>query len=291
MRKCLSIIGLFAVVAVLTLVSTACDGYVPERGELAFSANSDGTAYVVRGRGTSRDRDLVIPDLYKGKPVIGVDYGAFSSYKDLKSVVMQSGMEYIGPRAFAGCTNLTSVVIPDGVTKIGYRAFRGCSELSDISLPDSVIDVEREVFEYTAWYDALPDGLVYAGKVVCGYKGDMPEGCSIELKEGDTKAIAERAFSGTGCENLTSLSIPKGVEVIPVCACDGCKNLTSVSVGEGVVVIGACAFRGCTNLERLNFKGTGIQWLAIRRGIAWKQGVPESFNVTFSESLLPFTYA
>ena len=63
-------------------------------------------SYIVVGIGTCKDTDLVIPSIYRGKPVTS-----------------------IGDSAFYGCTGLTSVTIPDSVTSIGLEAFEGCTGL------------------------------------------------------------------------------------------------------------------------------------------------------------------
>ena len=54
-----------------------------------------------------------------------VDYKAFIG-SDVRTVVMQEGVESIGARAFYSCSKLTSVVIPASVTMIGEDAFGWC---------------------------------------------------------------------------------------------------------------------------------------------------------------------
>jgi len=67
-------------------------------------------------------------------------------------------------------TNLTTLNIPDSVYKIGYDAFKN-----------------------SQWLKSRPTGLIYAGKVVLGYKGLMPNGYITTL-ETDTLAIAYSAL-------------------------------------------------------------------------------------------------
>ena len=112
-----------------------------------------------------------------------------------------------------------------------------------------VIDVNGigyKVFVGTAWYDGQPDGLIYAGKVVYGYKGTMPDNTSIVIKDG-TKGIAGSAFSG--CSRLTSITIPKSVTTIGGSAFSECTSLTSIIIPSSVTNIGWSAFYGCNSLS------------------------------------------
>ena len=67
--------------------------------------------------------------------------------------------------------------------------------------------------------------------------GIIPEGTTI---------IEENAFSG--CEELTSVVIPKTVTTIGRCAFEK-TGLTSVFIPDSVTEIGDCAFYGCKSLK------------------------------------------
>ena len=70
------------------------------------------------------------------------------------------------------------------------------------------------------------------------------------------KRIGASAFSG--CDGLTSVTIPDSVESIGDSAFCGCFGLTSVSIGNGVKSIIASAFSGLTNLTSVTI-GTGVK--------------------------------
>ena len=198
--------------------------------------------------------------------VDGICYNITSSYSLTVEVTENSNSEYlgaivipssvtydgkkysvtsIGSYAFEWCTRLTSISIPNTVTSIGNYAFSGCTGLTSVTIPNSVTSIGSSAFDGTAWYNNQPDGIVYAGKVLYKYKGNMPNGTSIEVEEG-TLAIANSAFYG--CSGLTSVTIPNSVTSIGNNAFYGCTGLTSVTIPNSVTSIGGGAFRDCSGL-------------------------------------------
>ena len=135
--------------------------------------------------------------------------------------------------------------IANGVTRIGGYAFELCSNLTSITVPDSVTNIGYAAFSGTAWRSNQPDGVVYAGKVACGYKGSMFE-TQIVLKQG-TIGIADTAFAGYFINDF-SMIIPDGVTSIGHEAFYCCSGLTSITIPDSVTSIGKDAFSSCSKL-------------------------------------------
>ena len=132
---------------------------------------------------------------------------------------------YMGSKVAPWGTSITEVIIEDGVTTIGDYAFYSCKNLVSIAIPDSVIAIGSRVFAYTAWYDAQPDGIVYAGKIAYTYKGTCPS--KVTLK-GGTLGVAEYAFRD--CIELTSIEIPDSVTTIGFGAFYDCTSLNKITL-------------------------------------------------------------
>ena len=200
--------------------------------------------------------------------------GVFNGNRDITSfneLRFFTGLSRIGRGAFVGCTGLTSVVIPNSVTAIGEQAFGYCSALASIEIPSSVTEIGRDAFKGTAWFDNQPDGLIYVGQIAYKYKGTIPDGTSIIVKDG-TLRIAGFAFEGFrgltsvtipnsvthigqhafwNCYSLTSVTIPNSVDLIDVAVFRGCYSLTSVTIPNTVTSIGISAFENCYSLTSM----------------------------------------
>ena len=207
--------------------------------------------------------------------VKNINYCAFNDCSGLTSLTIGDGVSVIGEAAFGGCSSLTSVVFPSSLTAIGSRAFMGCISLASIAVPESVTNIGMKAFENTAWFNKQPQGLVYVGRVAYKYKGDMPEGTQIEIKDGTTQIAGEAFYE---CAGLTSITLPGSVSDIgphafyhctklnDICLPDNlnsigefsfssCSSLTSVIIPESVTSIGAYAFKKCGGLTSVTISG------------------------------------
>ncbi|MBR5706799.1 MAG: leucine-rich repeat protein [Bacteroidaceae bacterium] len=165
------------------------------------------------------------------------------------SIVIPNGIKSISSSAFSDCKGLISITIPEGVTSIGNSTFRDCSNLVSILFPESITDIGTNSFDGTAWYENLPNGIIYIGKVAYKYKGIMPQNSSIVIPEGIT-TIGNNAFAE--CIGMTSLILPESINSIEFYAFSGCTGLTSISIPKNLSNIDEGAFAGCCNLTSIS---------------------------------------
>ena len=198
---------------------------------------------------------------------------AFENCTGLINVTIGGGVTSIGDFAFYRCSGLTSIIIPNSVTSIGKRAFEYCTSLTSIEILNSMTSIGYDAFISTAWYKNQPDGVIYVGKVLYQYKGEMPEGTSINIKEG-TLEIAGGAF--WDCTDLRSIEIPNSVTNIGDFAFRNCAYLTSITIPNSVTSIGSYAFDGCTGLTSVTIPNsvTSIGEEAFN-STAWYKNQPD----------------
>ena len=216
---------------------------------LQYSVNTDRKTCVIKGIGTCKEKDVIIPTEIDGYQVTAIEYlyspitqykKGTSGFKDCTSVVIPNSVKFISPWAFCDCVNLTRVVIPDSVTSIGDEAFSGCTSLESVKIPDSVTSIEKGTFS----------------------------GCtsleSVKIPDSVT-SIEEMAFYG--CTSLASVVIPKTVTSMGPGVFMRCSSLASVIFDCSVTYIDNNMFQECMNLERVIL---GDSVTGIRYGVFYK---------------------
>ena len=124
--------------------------------------------------------------------------------EELAELVIPSGVESIGPHAFAECHSLVSVTLPDSVTNFGDRAFVSCTNLTAVTIGNGVSDIGNQF-----------SGCVNLESMVLG---------------NHVASIGASAFSG--CSRLASINIPASVKSIENRAFLDCHGLVAVYIQD-----------------------------------------------------------
>lgn len=257
MKKVIISLIIFVLICVTCIGLSSCgDGATtdgnPDSEGLAFELNEEGGGYIVSGRGTCTDDDIVIPKSYENKPVTGIGDYAFSYYESLTSITIPDSVTTIGYFAFKGCTGLTSVTIGNGVTSIGAEAFAGCRNIQYNEYQNGKYLGNTEnpymIFVGTKTTDFSSFEIASTTKVIYYMAFNRTSLTSITIPDSVTY-IGAYAFNG--CIGLSSITIPDSVTSIGECAFYQCKELTSVTIPDSVTWIGNGAFYECEKLTSI----------------------------------------
>lgn len=248
--------------------------------------NNLGGYYVWMYDGNETEQ-LVIPSSYKGVPIVRIAYPFyFKNYQTINnkitSIVTSKNLKVIDDNAFSGCNYLTSVTISDTVEEIGSNAFNG-RVLENLNVGKKVKYLGSDAFGdvyNSPWAKNQPNGAIYYGNVLYKYKGTASGAFSV--KSGTT-AIAENAFNGQG--QITSITLPQGLEIIGKYAFGGCNQLKTINMPDTLTDIYAYAFDNCTALENFVMPNSVT---TIKDGIFF--GCTGLKSVTLSENLTRLSF-
>ena len=145
--------------------------------------------------------------------VVRIAGGAFALTRELKSVVLPSGLTTVEQSGFTQ-SGLESVYIPASVVSLDAYAFLRCEHLKELLGDCAFISKDRKfIFDPDAMYGCML--TFFAGK----------EDASYEIPE-EIQAIENYAFYG--CRNLRSLTFSKSLQFLAGEAFDGCDNLEAL---------------------------------------------------------------
>lgn len=174
--------------------------------------------------------------------------GALQNSVALENVTLPDSLVTLGDGVFSGCAQLRSVKGGRNVRQIGDGCFSGCAALTDFGdLEKNVTRVGSLAFLNCGWFHDQPNGAVYFGKAAYAYKGSMPEGTVLRLRDGTVSVTYEFLAGQTERNpdfdqpNLAGLILPQSCNYVDSYAFAGAKNMKFIDLG-GVVHIGREAF-------------------------------------------------
>lgn len=176
--------------------------------------------------------------------------------KDVKKIVFDDAITYIGKFAFSYCNKCTTIQLPQSLEEIGAEAFLSCKSLTEIVLPSSVKYVHYKAFigHKALRKLILNDGLEYIGSYAFsgGSITSAPTITSVTIPS-TVKYIGAGAMQ----VNSSSFILNEGVRSIQKGAFFDTRT-TTMEIPNSVIELGKNVFSHCTKLKEITI-GTGIK--------------------------------
>lgn len=179
---------------------------------------------------------------------------AWKPYEDsFNTVIIEEGVTSIAEYAFFNYSAIKNIQLPSTLNRIGVNAFAVCKNIESISVADnSELAILSNISDFagTKWYKNQPDGLIYLGDILLGYKGTVPENTEINLKDG-TRIIADKAFYNQS--NLTKITFPGTIEYVGEYAFEGTGWYNSQPAGEIYIDNVLYKYKDALTIEEYDF--------------------------------------
>lgn len=165
---------------------------------------------------------------------------------NLKKLVLNEGITYIGEYAFSGFLYLTGdLVIPNSVADIGTYAFQGCNFTGNLVIPNGVTIIGASAF---ADNESL-DGILSIPSSVTSIEDGAFMRCNSLTGDlvipNSVTSIGEYAFYQ--CSDFDGkLTISNSIKNIGEYTFDGCNFTGNLTIPNSVTTIGRHAFMDCS---------------------------------------------
>ena len=183
---------------------------------------------------------------------------AFALQKNLKKVVMPSGMTFLGGNTFSSCPSLEEVVFPSDFEMIVDGMFSSTTALKTVSIPESVTYVGGNAFSRSGLeYINLPSKLKTI-KSSTFFMCNNLKGITIP---NEVETIEQQAFYK--CTSLQSITLSKSLKTLGKMAFSRCAALKSVVIPSSVENIEVRTFASCQSLTHVFYEGNFEKWIKI----------------------------
>lgn len=207
------------------------------------------------------------------KKLKNIGESCFSGCSSIKSINLPASVKTLGEKCFYYCEKLKSITIPKNVETVPTGMCEGCSSLEWVKLGRSVKTIGQIAFFNCKNLKKVKGGINVRVIGYGSFRADEnltsfnfgPKITKIDDFAFSGASLTEIDIPDTvtylGCnaflENkFETLDIPGSIKELGEHSFYNCENLTSVKLGKGVEIVGESAFSNCSNLVDIDFPST-----------------------------------
>ncbi len=223
-------------------------------GDFKLSADKENPDAYMIDNCYAAEEDVLIPDVYEGKPVVRVRYQSFSN-TEVKYVSIPDSVETVESWALAYMPNLELVRIGKNVGSLDptFRFWTDSLRWLYVepgneryhSYCNCIIETATKTLISGCGGSVLPDD----GSVTVIANASLSNVRNLERLNIPDSVTAIAEYSMNNCYGLLSLEIPDSVTEIGQYAFDACKGLQNLRLPAGLTEMGLGWFRGCVSLS------------------------------------------
>ena len=180
----------------------------------------------------------------------------------LSEITVPASVTVINEGLFAGM-DISAVTLHNKLLKIGNGAFEN-TKITNIDLPDSVEYIGKNAFLSTP-LENISISNTSKLQTIDSYAFTSTKLESFNIPPNLTYLSSYLFYNS----KLTSIEIPSKIKAIGDYCFNGCENLTNVTINKGVEYIGAYAFGAAygsrSGVTKIKYNGTKADWNAIEK--------------------------
>lgn len=204
-------------------------------------------------------RSLTLPN-----SVVELGNYAFAQNKQLTSIQLGTGINWIPTACFSSCNSLVSLDLPDFIEEIGPQAFMYCASLTNLNFTNTLRYIDTQAFYSCTGIEEVnvPDNVEEMGEGVFKY-----------------------------CSNLKKATIGSGIRELPKETFYECYSLSELNLKDGLETICRFNFANCESLHTLIIpstvkvleNGLNFLWNSTVQDIVCHANVPPVGNSNTAE--------
>lgn len=260
--------------------------------ELSDSNGNIIDGYAV-GNYKGEDTEVIVPAVWKDKPVIKIVDGTFENNTKITKVTVPASVQVMGKNVFSKCTSLTEVVFENGslLQEIPVNTFYECTSLKTINIPSSVKKIGEYAFYYCSSINELvvPISVESIGRAAFGAMTSLNKISLPFIGGGKVDSTESNVFGYVfnnvytefstpisqklSATNIKTYYVPNSLKTVEILAgktdsleygaLSGVNSVETLILPTTINNFEENAFDDKTGIVNVCYRGTATEWISI----------------------------